>query len=416
MAAQGAAANKDGKFDVGGILMDQPFKIRRLGHFGINTQDQTEMVRFYTDLLGFKITDFADPFKGEANPPEFADLGDCKRYFARYASDHHALALYNHRHRIAGDPEGRRFWPGNTINQLTWQVGSLEEVVNGHRWLESEGCRMVRTGRDMPGSNWHTYLWDPDGHINEIYYGIEQVGWTGKSKPWDMFYREFHDVPDLPQIGEAQEVDDAMEKGIDIMSGYRYDESHLPFEFDVQGILMPRPFKIVKIGPVGLFVKDLAASLDFYVGKMGFIVTEETQCEGERVVFLRSNTEHHSLVLSPIELRAKLGLSDHTTTQTFGVQLANYQQLLDAVAFFEAKGFTLRELPPEMTPGMDYNIFVIDPDGHAIQLFYYMEQVGWDGKPRAQTERRPVKQGDWPETVEPLSDVYMGEPLLGPWN
>jgi catechol 2,3-dioxygenase-like lactoylglutathione lyase family enzyme len=408
------AAN--GTFNVGGVALDQPFKIRRLGHFGINTQDQAAVVEFFTDLLGYKFTDLMDPFKGQPNPPEFADLGDCKRYFLRYGSDHHALALYNHRHRIATDPDGKRFWPGNTINQITWQVGSLEQVVTGHQWLEESGCDMVRAGRDMPGSNWHTYLMDPDGHINELYYGIEQIGWDGYSKPWDMFDRAFHEIPELPQMCEYKEVNDALARGIKLTSGYRYDEEHLPFDYAVEGVQMPRPFKVVKIGPLGLFVQDLSASLDFYVRLLGFIITEETTCEGERVVFLRNNTEHHSLVLAPIALRAKLGLSEHSSTMTFAQQLASYSQLRAAIAFFEEKGFTLRELPPEMTPGMDHNIFVIDPDGHAIQLYYHMEQVGWDGKPRPAAKRRKVEQGNWPETLDALSDTYTGEPFLGPWN
>ena len=406
----------NGKFNLGGVMMEHPFKIRRLGHFGMNTQDQAAMIKFYTDQLGFKIVDLRDPFKGAENPPEFADMGDCKGYFTRYASDHHALVFYNHRYRMAGDKEGTRFWPGNTINQITWQVGSLREVVDGHKWLESEGCNMVRTGRDMPGSNWHTYLKDPDGHINELYYGIEQVGWTGHSKPYEMFDRAFHDVPDLPQISEYQEVEEAKEKGVELLSGYRYNEDHLPFEYDVDGILMPRPFKIVKIGPVGLFVQDLDASIEFYSGRLGFIMTEETVCEGERVAFLRNNTEHHSLVLAPMELRTKLGLSDHTTTLTFGLQLANYRQLRDAVDFLKQKGFSLRELPPEMSPGMDHNIFAFDPDGQALQLYFHMEQVGWDGKPRSASQRREVVQGNWPETLDALPDSYTGEPLLGPWN
>ena len=409
-----AAAN--GKFDVGGILMDHPFKIRRLGHFGINSQDQTAMIRFYTDLAGFKIVDVRDPFNGKETPPEFRKFGDCKGYFTRFHSDHHALVFYNHRFRMAGDKEGKRFYPGNTINQITWQVGSLREVVEGHEWLTAEGCPMVRTGRDMPGSNWHTYVEDPDGHINELFYGIEQIGWTGHSKPWDMHDRAFHDLPELPQIPEYREVEDALAKGVDLLSGYRHTEDHLPFDHDVQGITMPRPFKVVKIGPVGLFVKDLAASLAFYEGRLGFIPTEETRCQGERVAFLRNNTEHHSLVLAPIALREKLGLSAHTSMMGFGLQLANYQQLLDAIRFFEGRGYRTRELPAEMTPGMDHTMVVFDPDGHALQLYYYMEQVGWDGKPRPASQRRKVTPGKWPETVEPLSDTYCGEPLLGPWN
>ncbi len=403
------------KFDVGGILMDQPFKIRRLGHFGMNTQDQGAMIRFYTDLIGFKIIDSRDPFKGKGNPPEFQEFGDCTAYFTRYASDHHALVFYNHRHRMELDPERKRFWPGNTINQLTWQVGSLREVVEGHKWLVSLGAPVVRTGRDMPGSNWHTYVKDPDGHINEIYYGIEQIGWTGHSKPPPMYARDFHDLPPLPQINEFQEVEDAIKQGVDPMSGHGTDESHLAFDYDVQGIKMPRPFRVVKMGPVGLFVKDIEASLEFYRDRLGFILTETTTVSGEQVHFLRNNTEHHSLSLAPLALRRKIGMSDHTSTMSFGLQLANYQQLRDAVAFFRDKGYRIGDVSAALSPGMGRNVFLFDPDGQALQLYYAMEQVGWNGQPRPAAERAPV-DGNWPETVAADSDSYRGEPFLGPWN
>jgi hypothetical protein len=42
--------------------------------------------------------------------------------------------------------------------------------------------------------------------------------------------------------------------------------------------------------------------------------------------------------------------------------------------------------------------------------------VGWDGKPRPADQRRKVTPGQWPDTLEPLSDTYTGEPFLGPWN
>ncbi|CAN0482919.1 unnamed protein product, partial [Discosporangium mesarthrocarpum] len=44
-------------FDVGGVMLDRPFKIRRLGHFGVYANDMEASLRFYRDLLGFQITD-----------------------------------------------------------------------------------------------------------------------------------------------------------------------------------------------------------------------------------------------------------------------------------------------------------------------------------------------------------------------
>jgi hypothetical protein len=95
------------------------------------------------------------------------------------------------------------------------------------------------------------------------------------------------------------------------------------------------------------------------------------------------------------------------------MQVGDYQQLRDAVSFIEEQGVEIKYLPPELFPGMDYCAFAIDPDGHAIQLYYYMEQIGWDGKPRPASQR-PQVLDPWPEAVDPQSDTFGGETLLGP--
>ena len=56
---------------------------------------------------------------------------------------------------------------------------------------------------------------------------------------------------------------------------------------------------------------------------------------------------------------------------------------------------------------------LLDPDGHLICLYYYMEQVGWDGKPRPQSQRRTAAV-PWPETLQLLSDTYADQTYMGP--
>ena len=127
--------------------------------------------------------------------------------------------------------------------------------------------------------------------------------------------------PSLPHRAEYVEVDDATKnRGIDIRTGYRHEEKDAP-KYDVGGVLLPRPFKITKIGPVRLFADDIDQALDFYRDVLGLTVTEEVKYKGHRCVFLRSNTEHHSLALYPRALRKELGLSEHTTLMAFGVQV-----------------------------------------------------------------------------------------------
>jgi len=401
------------KFNVGGVLLNQPFKIRRLGHFGFNLVNMDDGIRFYTDLLGFRVSDVIDYSARARNPDELAGLGDTNGYFTRCGTDHHALVLFNQRVREA---LGRPSPEGITVNQITWQVGSLSEVGNAIRWFNEQGIKLNRSGRDMPGSNWHTYLNDPDGFQNELYYGIEQIGWNGHSKPKAMYDREFHEPPPLPQVSEQQEVDDALSRNLDILSGHRHLE-RLPATYDVGSILLPRPFKIVRIGPIGLFVANLEAAESFYRQILGFTLTEEAIWKGHRCVFLRCNTEHHSLALFPLALRDELGLSRHSLCAALGLQVANYRQLRDALNFLRSHGVTVAEsIPQELHPGIDYAAHVLDPDGHCIQLYCAMEQIGWDGKPRPKELRRPRQLSEWPDVLEADSNVYLGEPYLGPWG
>jgi catechol 2,3-dioxygenase-like lactoylglutathione lyase family enzyme len=245
----------------------------------------------------------------------------------------------------------------------------------------------------------------------ELYYGIEQIGWDGRSKPYAMYYRRFEEAPKLPQMSEAMEVADARQKGIEIESGYQYHEP--AGAYDVGGVLLPRPFKVTRIGPVGLFVKDVRRSEEFYVSLLGFVKTEEVNFKGRRCVFLRNGTEHHSLALFAKDLRQELGLSAHTSCMTFGTEVGSYEQLRNAVTFLREKGMKFINIPADLYPGIDYAAHVLDPDGHCIQLYYYMEQVGWDGKPRPRSERRTVPD-EWPETLEPLSDTYVDQTFQGP--
>jgi catechol 2,3-dioxygenase-like lactoylglutathione lyase family enzyme len=396
-------------FEVGGLRLERPFRIRRLGHFGVNVYDVPKAAPFYTDLLGFQISDPINFNRDGATAVE--KVGSGLGYFMRHGTDHHSFVVFPKRAIDARHPD----WPVDvTVNQITWQVGSLREVVEGARWLGQRGTLITRQGRDTPGSNWHAYPIAPDFTTNELYYGIEQVGWDGLSKPMAMHAIRYEKAPDLPHPPEYNEVTEAVKtRGIDIRTGYRH-EHNLPPKYDVGGVLLPRPFKITRIGPVRLFAEDMEQAITFYRDVLGLTVTEEITYKGHRCMFLRTNTEHHSMALYPLALREELGLSGHTKLMAFGLQVGDYQQLREAVKFLKEKGVTIKYLPPELSPGIDYSALAIDPEGHAMQLYYYMEQIGWDGKPRPASQRRKVDNDKWPEVLDPMSDSFTGEPFLGP--
>src|SRR3979409_932213 len=221
------------KYNVGGILLDRPFKIRRLGHFGFNVTDLEKAHHFYSDLLGFRVSD------------EFQRGG----LFMRFGTDHHAFALFK-KQPVEAAPGAR---PDITINQITWQTQSLTEPVNAVDYLLEREVKLQRTGRDGAGSNWATYFYDPDGHTNELYYGIEQIGWDGKSKPAE-YRRPVREKVRLPVKSEFEEIQESLATtGVPISAGYRFLE--LPAEYEVDGIFLPRPFKIVKHRPGNIVVE-----------------------------------------------------------------------------------------------------------------------------------------------------------------
>jgi catechol 2,3-dioxygenase-like lactoylglutathione lyase family enzyme len=398
-------------FSVGGVLLDRPFRIRRLGHFGLDVHDIEAGVKFYTEMFGLRIADPID-FGARLPAEEQGKHGPGIGYFMRHGTDHHSFVLFPRRvRRVMLKHLGEKM----TINQITWQVGSLREVVEGSNWLKETGIKITRAGRDNPGSNWHVYPLDPEGHTNEIYYGIEQIGWDGLSKPKGMHRRDYHQSPTLPHRSEFAEVEEGFEAGVDILKANRFKEP-LEEKYDVGGILLARPFKVSKIGPIRIFVDDVEDVTTFYRDAMGLKVSEEVVWNGHRCVFLRANTEHHSLAIYPTALREELGLSPHTSLFSCGFQVADYTQLRNAVSFLQENGVTIRKLPPELFPGIDYSAFAVDPDGHLIQLYYYMEQIGWDGRPMPAAQRRKIDNENWPEYVSGLTDSYNGEVYLGPWN
>ena len=398
--------------DVGGVRLARPFKIRRLGHFGYNAVDLDGVLSFYLDGLGLISSDQSGkmPSRLPAEEQEKLTANEKLLHFTRFGSEHHQLVFIGAKvWDWVGQDNGSA---GASINQVTWQVGSLAEVVEGAAWIWGQGQRLLRSGRDMPGSNWHTYLFGPEGHINELFYGMEQIGWDGLSKPRAMWSGVLNERPSLPQPSEATEVADAHRGGVDLTSGYRSTRT-AEKPYDVDGVTMERPFKIVGIGPVSLFVADLDQARRFYTEVLGFTVRTTVEWDGHRGLLLSCGTDHHNLALYEESLCEALGMPARCDSMALGFRLANYRQLRAAVAHMVARGAEEVSVAPELVPGFDYVSHLRDPDGNLVQLYYYQRQVAPDGPmPRVVSG----ESDSWPEVVDAPADVFGGQVFLGPWE
>src|SRR6202050_640711 len=182
---------------------------------------------------------------------------------------------------------------------------------------------------------------------------MEKCCWEGLSKPRQMWSVVLNERPDLPQPAEAAEVDNALRAGIAIASGHR-PGAETSAAYAVGGVMMKRPFKIVGIGPVSLFVADREPATRFYRDILGFTERTSVEWNGHRGVMLSASTDHHNLALYEIGLRGALQLSDHLDSLALGFRLANYRQLRAAVAHMLARGAEEVAVPAALLPGFGY--------------------------------------------------------------
>src|SRR6266704_3694674 len=125
------------EFLVGGVRMPRPFRIRRLGHFGVNVMDPERSKDFYCRLLGFRVSDPID-FRERVPEGERDKVGPTVGYFSRHGTDHHTFVFFPRRLLEAVNPHART--QSGTVNQITWQCGSLQEVRSEERRVGKE-CR-----------------------------------------------------------------------------------------------------------------------------------------------------------------------------------------------------------------------------------------------------------------------------------
>lgn len=131
----------------------------KLAHVVLNTVDGKAASAFFTDVLGFRLSDQTS-----------------KMNFMRCNADHHAIALCE---------------MGNTsLNHIAFEMASWNELMYGAGRLKRAG-HMVQwgVGRHGPGDNVFAYFLDPDGFAVEYTAEVQQIDEAthriGRASDWD---------------------------------------------------------------------------------------------------------------------------------------------------------------------------------------------------------------------------------------
>ena len=139
------------------------FSIGKIGHVVLNVQDVERSTQFYTQLLGFRISD--------VYPEEMVPGG---MVFLRCNPDHHGIALVGSTNAPAANIE---------LNHIAFEVATLDEVVRARDHLRRHGVEIDFEGRRRAGCQLAVEFRDPDNHRLEIYWGIDQIGSDGAVRP-----------------------------------------------------------------------------------------------------------------------------------------------------------------------------------------------------------------------------------------
>jgi catechol 2,3-dioxygenase len=135
-------------------------------------------------------------------------------------------------------------------------------------------------------------------------------------------------------------------------------------------------FHIAQIGHVVLQVSDLERSTEFYTKVLGFKVSDaysEDMMPGG-MVFLRCNTDHHSLAL----VGAGDGKNAHRELHHLAFEVPVLAEVVAARDRLRRAGCQIAvEFP--------------DPDNHSLEIDWGVDQVGSDGRVRPANEWHGVR-------------------------
>lgn len=123
-------------------------------HMGLSVKNVAKMEDFYTRVLGFTVTD-----RGEAGGMDLV-------FLSRNPDDHHQIVLASGRpDQLPANTANKQFGP--SINQISFKMGSIDDLREMHGRLEAEG-----TGNLFPANHgiaWSIYAHDPEGNNLEFF-------------------------------------------------------------------------------------------------------------------------------------------------------------------------------------------------------------------------------------------------------
>lgn len=301
----------------------------KLDHFGLYVQDLERSIRWFHDVLGFRLSDYLPP--GNTEEPAAPD----GIAWMRFGDLHHDLTLVQNPPEAIADGVPRR---ASNLQQLAYHLATEEEVEVAFQAVVEAGLPIVRPMKRGPLLGvLQFYMADPDGNKVEVF-----------------------STPGLAR--ERRRT--AKEKGGGLMRVERF--SH-----------------------VGINVRDVERSITWYEEMLGFRLSDKrgpNPPEGDRlpphgIAWMSCSEEHHNLVLvqlPPEEVGAPLPFGGRGSLQQIAFVAGSVEALHEAYEFLAGKGVEIVQKPRPQNWSSGTKFYFRDPDGNKLEIEAGMNQVAPD--------------------------------------
>ena len=168
----------------------------RWSHVFLHVYDMATMIAFYTDVLGFEVTDRSDAG------------GRAVAFLSQVPTDHHQIAFLG-----PAPSEGKQedALPTSRVGHFAFRVGALAEVKALHRRLQAD-ARVAAVNPISHGNAWSLYFADPEGNGIEVFCDTPWHVRQPQGGTWDPAASEadihaatkaaFEDVPGFGPIAD----------------------------------------------------------------------------------------------------------------------------------------------------------------------------------------------------------------------
>lgn len=301
----------------------------KLDHLGLYTEDIERSMRWYHEILGFRVSDYLPP--GNTEEPVAPDGIS----WMRYSHLHHDLTFVQYPVEALSEPETGQ--PGN-LQQFAFHVASEGAVEAAYEAVTAAGVTIVSPLKRGPVLGiLQFYMADPDGNKVEIFH--------------------------TPGLAPRPE----------------------------RSVESPGLIRVDFLSHVGVYAGDMEKSIDWYEEMLGFRLADKRgadppepvlQTSAPHGIAWMSNTEeHHNLVLvqlAPEEIGRPLPFGGRGSLQQIALDIESTDALMSAHEYLAGKGvdIVVPPRPQNWSGGMKF--YFRDPDGTKLEISSGMKTVDLD--------------------------------------